>query len=102
MVFRKVPQPLPVINRSRGDFKSSNITFYCNKGMHFEAKIGFLLGWTSSISCAVLPKRTAIACATKFADRKRETVNYKMAADRYRKGQCQFLSIYTNQLAADA
>ena len=55
VVFCKVPQTLPVINGSRSDLKSSDITFYCNKGMHFKAKIGFLFGWTSSIICTVLP-----------------------------------------------
>src|SRR5699024_4421713 len=91
VVFCKVPQTLPVINGSRSDLKSSDITFYCNKGMHFKAKIGFLFGWTSSIICTVLPERTTITCASEFADRKRKTVNYKIAADRYRKGLCQFL-----------
>lgn len=91
MVFCKVAQSFPVIHRCGRNLKSSYITFYGNKGMYFEPEISFLFGWTFSIICAILAEGTAVTRMPKFADWKREAVNYKITAVRYWEGLSQFL-----------
>ena len=46
--------------------------------MYFEPEISFLFGWTFSIICAILAEGTAVTRMPKFADWKREAVNYKI------------------------
>ena len=59
--------------------------------MYFEPEISLLFGWTFSIICAILEEGTAVTRTPKFADWKREAVNYKITAVRYWEGLSQFL-----------
>jgi len=80
-------QFVPSSVSQRRNLKCCDISFQCDQGMNLKSKVGFFFGGTFSIICPIFTERTAIACASKLTDRKRKTVNHKIAAVRNRKNK---------------
>lgn len=92
MICCQIPEPFPVICRSRSNFKRSNKSFQSNHGMYFEAKIGLFFRRTLAVIGSIAAKRLTITGSSKLAYCQRETVYNKIPTVWHCKSRKHFLT----------